>query len=147
MAKNLFNTRVKFEGLDELKDQLEGVSKAVQGRILANATKKGADIVRNEAKRRAPRRTGTLKRRGIVSRVLGRKVNHASSGVGFRKKYGAHGILVEFGTKPHYQPKHHFQHPGTEAQPFVEPAFDDKLDEVKETIAEELRKKILEEIK
>lgn len=37
--------------------------------------------------------------------------------------------LVEFGVRPHYQPKRKRMHPGFAPEPFIRPAYDEKKDE------------------
>lgn len=62
-------TTVKIEGLKDLQEALKEFSKATAGNILKRAVMAGGAEVADEAVRRAPKRTGTLKTEIKVSKA------------------------------------------------------------------------------
>lgn len=153
MAAKSFGVHVK--GGKELAADFARLENAVRGPLLANAAMAGAMVIESEAKRRAPRRTGTLIR-SIHSEVTEKDAVSAAAAVGTNVEYGPH---VEYGTGIHgprgteivIRPRRpggvlRFQigdriifarevrSPGMRPKPFLEPAFDDKQREASEAL-------------
>jgi len=119
MAKN----RTSYvEGADVLDHALKRVGDRATGLLLRDAVQKGADVIAEEAKRKAPRRSGALAE-GIHGEVVTSKQGQAVADVSFNKKQW-YGGLVEKGTK------------NMPAKPFIRPAFDEKADEAEEAVAD-----------
>ena len=116
-------------------------------RAMDQAMDLAVDIVAEDAKLRAPDKTGELKQ-SIGTRVAGKFAADTLTGV---VSAGApHALPVEDGTRPHViRPKHRralrfpviggpggfafakkVDHPGTAPKPFLEPALDSKADEI-----------------
>lgn len=54
------------------------------------------------------------------------------------KRHSSLGVLLEFGTAPHFQPKRGVMHPGAQAFPHMRPAFDSTKGVVVATLGREL---------
>lgn len=120
---------VKIEGGKELQDALRRVSASVAGEHLTAAAKEGAEIVRAEASRRAPRRTGKLAA-NIIAEVSLSQSDRAEISVGPSKE-AFYGMFVELGTK-HMAPR-----------PYLRPAIDESRAEVERAVHEALRRRLL----
>lgn len=130
-------TSVKIEGLEALRRQLRQLPEELQKKALGDAVAKGANLIRDEARVRAPFLTGMLKR-SIRSTRSVRRGSEAAAFVGVRRltkktlrKLGFKGDafywkFLEFGTSK--QP----------AQPFLRPAFDSKKEKAVEVIKQVL---------
>lgn len=103
------NTSLQVDGLAQLQAALRELPKTAQGSALADAVRAGANVIRDEAKSRAPRhagpyegkskgkkRPGTLKR-GIIVRLT-RRINegYVTASITTSKK-AWYGRLVEMG--------------------------------------------------
>lgn len=98
----------------------------IEGRLLANAVRAGARVVRKAAKARVPVKTGKLRDSLMVKKVRQRQSSSVLVIVGPKWPEGAHGHLVEFGTKH------------SAAKPFLRPAFDEKAGEALDKIGDTL---------
>ncbi len=114
-------------GFRELDRNLERMERAVAVRALVSATEKGAQIIADAAKMRAPRRTGKL------AESIGHKVTKRSrSFVQHKISPGVfYGGFVELGTK--HQP----------ARPFLRPALDESDNAAVDATAKDLWARIL----
>lgn len=117
-------------GLKELERDLQLLSRAENNQVKRKAVLAGARVIRDEARRRAPKRKGRLKRNIITRAVKGRP---DTAGVAVRqqgKKYSSKNAFywrfVELGTSK--QP----------AIPFMRQSFDTKIDEAAEAAGKEL---------
>ena len=134
-----FKRQFKVNGLKEMERSLKKLPDNLRDKALKNASAAGARVIRKEAIRLAPSRTGRLKDNIVVSRSFkqrGRRVRLKGAVViGIRgvSRYYAH--LVEFGFSR-----------GT-PQPFMRPAFDNKADEALRAIAKKLSKEIVKQAK
>lgn len=79
----MIETRLNFSGLMDLSDDLNRLSKAENRKVLRDATRAAATVVRDEAKKRAPRKTGRLAR-NIVVATLRERDGGIASGVHVR---------------------------------------------------------------
>jgi HK97 gp10 family phage protein len=112
----------------------------------------GAELVSVQAKTNAPKRTGQLANSVQAEPPTGQfTAGSLSASVGAGAPYSA---FVEFGTKPHiiraknkkvlrfpgagggFRFATQVHHPGTKAQPYLQPAVDGLADDVAEVIAE-----------
>jgi HK97 gp10 family phage protein len=121
MAASASSHKLEFtlQGREELKKQFNSVAEAVGTAKARTALKAGGLVIQNDAKRRAPYLTGTLRRSiamedgpGATEITIGTDVEYAG--------------FVEFGT---YK---------MAARPYLRPAFDENIPEVTRTIAEAL---------
>ncbi len=137
---------IKVDGIEGLEKNLNNIQDKISA-VLAPAAKAGADIIRDEARRRAPIMTGNL-RRGIISQITWDKGKSAAfAGAGMDKSMNE--TFVKFGQpqkraklseaktlkqlvkaptpKRYYYPS--AQEYGTKNMPansFMRPAFDSK---------------------
>ncbi|WP_081896665.1 MULTISPECIES: HK97-gp10 family putative phage morphogenesis protein [Burkholderia] len=125
---------VQILGLADLQADFLKLAKAQSTKALRRATVAGANVIRNEARGRAPKKTGKL-RRNIVSAALRQKdaPGVATAGVRVRSKGNAdspsnafYWRFVELGT----------QH--MKAEPFIRPAFDASLSQAEGAIRTEI---------
>jgi HK97 gp10 family phage protein len=114
-----------LEGADKLDAALKRIGDRATGLLLREAVQKGADIIAEDAKRRAPRKTGALAE-GIHAEITTSKQGQAVADVSYNKKATWYGGLVEKGTK------------NMPAQPYLRPALDEKAEEAEEAVAEYL---------
>lgn len=62
----MIDTKLDFSGLLDISGDLDALSKAENGRVLRNATRSAAAVIKDEAVRRAPKRTGKLAKNIVV---------------------------------------------------------------------------------
>ena len=125
---------MKIEGLKELNKKLGQLAPNIERKVLAKSVTEGARIVRDEAKRLVPIKTGTLKR-GIKYRRKPRQPRGSVVyQVGLAPK-AFYGMFVEFGTKK------------LAARPFLRPAFDGKISEAIAAMKQKMWAGILNETK
>lgn len=153
---------VKIELVGDLATMraFEGMKAGAQRKVTRPAVRAGASIVAKAAQANAKPsefedssgalrrsigiKTGTLKRQGQVFGVYA--VVGARKGEGDREHTDPRGVsvfrrpykydhLVEGGTKPHFAGKGGKQfHPGAEAKPFLEPAFEDNRVRIRDAV-------------
>ncbi len=112
-------------GLEKFESKLKELALTVQRKVLIQATRKGAELIRAEAEARAPRTTGKLSENIIV--VLRNSENTADEitvriGPSMKVFYG---LFEELGTA------HATGHP------FLRPAFDAKKDDALQITSQE----------
>lgn len=112
-----------FSDLLDLSEDLKVLSQAESGNVLRQATRASAAVFRDEARRRAPKRTGKLARNIVVVSQRTRN-GEATAGVHIRSKGKAsnrnnafYWRFVELGTS------------NMAPVPFIRPAYDAKQDE------------------
>lgn len=126
---------VKIEGGAELARKLAALETAVAGRVLAAAVESGALVVQNDAKARAPYKTGTL-RKSIHTQMGGGSATSAEADVGTdvpyarRIEYGFEGT-DERGRSYHQAPR-----------PYLRPALDENADRIQREIGDALRQAV-----
>lgn len=125
---------VTITGLDELQERMKDLSAGAQRRVLRRGLVKAANVVRQEARKRAPVRTGRLKR-GVRTKVTVRRDGLAVAQI-YPGRSARHGLFAERGTQPHViRPRtakvladgrtvygRTVQHPGQPARPWMKPA-------------------------
>ncbi len=134
------NITLKVEGLDKLQDKLKALDDAVAADMLEKAVLAGAKIVRDDASRRAPKRTGKLSE-SIEVEVKAKSRESVSVAVGPNKE-AFYGKFIELGhalvrgsKKAEKKVLGHVP-----ARPFLRPAIDENEANVKRVVAEELKK-------
>lgn len=156
MGKSFIEFEVK--GLREIEQALKRLPIELERKVLRRAVLAGAGVIRDEARRLAPVRTGAL-RQNIVARYHKRKNGLVRYDVGIRK--GRKGMdayyasMVEFGTSPHIiraKKKKALgvdgrfgsvvRHPGASARPFMRPAFDSKYNEAIDKVGQVVRRAV-----
>jgi HK97 gp10 family phage protein len=131
----------KIEGLDELKRDIQKGGSELKKEVKW-AMSNSVNVVKNSAQVAAPYKTGTL-RRSIYTDI---QDSGFKGIVGQDSNMASYGIGVEYGTRPHtiepvnkralywkgaLYPVRRVNHPGTAAHPFMQPALDDNIDNIK----------------
>ncbi|HBI09476.1 MAG TPA: hypothetical protein DDY57_04855, partial [Franconibacter pulveris] len=62
----MIDINLDFSGLDEIARDLETLSRAENNKVLRDATRAGAEVLREEVIQRAPERSGKLKKNVVV---------------------------------------------------------------------------------
>ncbi|MCW1844126.1 HK97-gp10 family putative phage morphogenesis protein [Prosthecomicrobium hirschii] len=131
-------------GDKELLNNLNAMARAFTGGVMDSVCKQAMAPLEAETKARARalRQPGPAPRGGHLDQ--GVAVAKQSVGgkrrvfwVGFKGRARKIAHLVEFGTKPHWQPKWRggWMHPGARAKPFMRSAFEAKKREVLDVFA------------
>ncbi len=144
----MIRARCVIVGMPEFKRRLAKLDSAAAGKALERAVRAGALPIRNEASRRAPKRTGTL-RRSIHIETLNVQPRSARVAIGTDLEYAA---IHEFGgvIKPkdpagwlRFQTYdggwHTVKLVHMPARPYLRPAFDTKKDEAAREMAAVLK--------
>lgn len=102
---------LKVTGLEDLDRRLSQLPRKMQTRVLGNATRAAARVIRDAAKRNVPKRTGALHRaikvkgKRLRSGTYVAKVGLDLSGHSTKKltdqQRGYYGLFLEFGTSPY----------------------------------------------
>lgn len=122
---------VTVDGLDDLVRKLTALSDALAGHVLKAAVSSGGLLVQNDAKRRAPFKTGTL-RRSIHSEVSGDR-DQATAEIGTDVPYAAR---LEFGFEgKDALGRTYHQSP----RPYLRPALDENADLAAREIGDALK--------
>ncbi len=133
---------LRLEGGPLLAKKLMEIDSRLRRKHLIAAVRAGARILRDEARARAPVRTGTL-RKSIVARLTRRKDTSVEIAVTFSKK-GWYGRHVEMG--------HAIVRGGkvvgfASPRPFLRPAFDEKKGEAEQAVVQMLYQRLMEDAK
>jgi HK97 gp10 family phage protein len=121
-----------IEGGAELARKLTALGEAVAGDVLAAALRSGGLLVEADAKRRAPYRTGTLRR--SIHTEVDAGGGQAEATVGTDVPYGAR---IEFGFEGKDALGRQYHQP---ARPYLRPALDENMDAAAREIGAALRK-------
>ncbi|QFH70989.1 HK97 gp10 family phage protein [Enterobacter sp. E76] len=130
----MIDYNLDFSGLQEIARDLELLSRAENNKVLRDATRAGAEVIKQEVIKKAPVRTGKLKNNIVVLTQKARRRGDIASGVHIRgvnprtgnsdntmkagnKRNAFYWRFVELGTS--HMPAH----------PFVRPAFDTRQEE------------------
>ncbi|MEB7063947.1 HK97 gp10 family phage protein [Escherichia coli] len=80
----MIETSLDFSGLGDLAKDLEALSRAENNKVLRDATRAGAEVLKEEVISRAPERTGKMKKNVVVMTQKSRRRGEISSGVHIR---------------------------------------------------------------
>ncbi|WP_370620700.1 HK97 gp10 family phage protein [Escherichia coli] len=80
----MIDISLDFSGLEAISRDLELLSRAENNKVLRDATRAGAEVLKDEVIARAPERTGKLKKNVVVLTQRSRKRGEISSGVHIR---------------------------------------------------------------
>ena len=120
---------VTIRGMKTLERRMKALADNTRGELLRQAALAGADVVREEAQRLAPKRTG----KGAANIETTAKLDSSSRAVadiGYDKKDAWHMLFQELGTKFH------------SAQPHLRPALDTKKGESMHEVGRVLKRGI-----
>lgn len=130
-------TQVNIPGAKEMETLLRKLPTKIGERVLTASLRKGAKIIKADAERRVPVKTGAHRADIVVRKVSFRKLNRlrgntraASVVIAFKKRSSRTAHLIEFGTSH------------SAAQPFMRPAVAAKGREAIGAIGKELGKRI-----
>ena len=118
-----------FSGLNDIAKDLEKLSRAENNKVLRDATRAGAEVLKAEVIDRAPNRTGKMRKNVVVVTQKSRRKGEISSGVhirGVNPKTGNSDNTMK-AKNPRNAFYWRFVEMGTvnmPAHPFVRPAFD-----------------------
>ncbi|WP_320720870.1 HK97-gp10 family putative phage morphogenesis protein [Enterobacter sp. 296B2] len=133
----MIDTRLDFSGLNDIAKDLEALSRAENNKVLRDATRAGAEVLKEEVIARAPVRTGKLKKNVVVVTQKSRRRGEISSGVHIR------GVSPRTGnsdnTMKANNPRNAFYWRFVEMgtvnmppHPFIRPAFDVRQEQATE---------------
>lgn len=80
----MISTNLDFSGLAGIAKDLETLSRAENNKVLRDATRAGAEVLKDEVEKRAPVKTGKLKKNVVVVTQKARRRGDISSGVHIR---------------------------------------------------------------
>lgn len=130
----MISTSLDFSGLADIAKDLETLSRAENNKVLRDATRAGAQVLKEEVENLAPVKTGKMKKNVVVVTQKGRRRGEITSGVHIRvvnpdtgnsdntmkadnPRNAFYWRFVELGTS------------SMPAHPFVRPAFDNRQEE------------------
>ena len=133
----MIDISLDFSGLEEISRDLELLSRAENNKVLRDATRAGAEVLKDEVVERAPERTGKLKKNVVVVTQKSRRRGEISSGVHIR------GVNPRTGNSDNTMKANNprnafywrFVEMGTAnmpAHPFIRPAFDVRQEQATE---------------
>jgi len=133
--------QISVTGGAEIARKLERLAGRTSGQILENAVVAGALLVANDAKQRAPYKTGNLRRSihvgGYATEDLGDGTDIGGN------KNSAHSAEVQVGTNVVYAAAQEYgTSRGVPAHPYLRPAFDEN----KEAVAEEIKAAVRDQL-
>lgn len=131
----MLNANLDFGDLLAISNDLKALSVVENRRVLNKATRAGANVVRDEARKRAPKRTGKLKRNIVTLSQKARGNNAAVSGVHIRGRNPKSGNSDNSmkADNPNNSYYWRFIEMGTSkmaAKPFIRPAFETKQQQI-----------------
>ncbi len=143
----MIDVNLDFSGLEDIARDLETLSRAENNKVLRDATRAGADVLKDEVANRAPVRTGKLKKNIVVVTQKGRKKGEITSGIHIR------GVNLQTGnsdnTMKTSDPRNAFYWRFVElgtvdmpAHPFVRPAYDTREEEVAKVVFDRMNSAI-----
>lgn len=143
----MIDINLDFSGLDEIARDLETLSRAENNKVLRDATRAGAEVLREEVIQRAPERTGKMKKNVVILTQKARRRGEISSGVHIR------GVNPRTGnsdnTMKANNPRNAFYWRFVElgtvnmpAHPFVRPAFDTSQEQAAQVAMERMNRAI-----
>ncbi|EGT4316085.1 hypothetical protein DOX48_22040 [Cronobacter malonaticus] len=143
----MIDINLDFSGLDEIARDLETLSRAENNKVLRDATRAGAEVLREEVIQRAPERSGKLKKNVVVLTQKSRRRGEISSGVHIRGRNMRTGNSDNSmkASDPRNAFYWRFVELGTvnmPAHPFVRPAFDTRQEQAAQVAMERMNRAI-----
>lgn len=143
----MIDINLDFSGLDEIARDLETLSRAENNKVLRDATRAGAEVLREEVIQRAPERSGKLKKNVVVLTQKSRRRGEISSGVHIRGRNMRTGNSDNSmkASDPRNAFYWRFVELGTvnmPAHPFVRPAFDTRQEQAAQAAMERMNRAI-----
>lgn len=149
---------LKIEGLADLHKVLQTLPEELEKKVLRNALRAGASVMKKAAQDQVPVESGAL-RKSIKVKTSARKGRYrlkANIVAGDKGAYYAH--MVEFGTAEHMikpakkkalsfggKPVEGVKHPGADPHPFMRPALDAATEASVEAFAASVRRRLTRE--
>lgn len=126
----------EIKGLEQLISKLNNLPEKLEKKVIRAAVRKGAILVRDKAREKAPVKTGTLKKSiKIRSNKVANGIISFKIGPTNDKKKGTdvfYGRFIEFGTSK------------MAAKPFMRPALDESETEVLNVVIDNIKSKLEE---
>ncbi|ELY4393285.1 HK97-gp10 family putative phage morphogenesis protein [Cronobacter sakazakii] len=143
----MIDINLDFSGLDEIARDLETLSRAENNKVLRDATRAGAEVLREEVIQRAPERSGKLKKNVVILTQKSRRRGEISSGVHIRGRNMRTGNSDNSmkASDPRNAFYWRFVELGTvnmPAHPFVRPAFDTRQEQAAQVAMERMSRAI-----
>ncbi|ELY2747536.1 HK97-gp10 family putative phage morphogenesis protein [Cronobacter sakazakii] len=143
----MIETSLDFSGLNDIANDLEALSRAENNKVLRDATRAGAEVLREEVIQRAPERSGKLKKNVVVLTQKSRRRGEISSGVHIRGRNMRTGNSDNSmkASDPRNAFYWRFVELGTvnmPAHPFVRPAFDTRQEQAAQVAMERMNRAI-----
>lgn len=143
----MIDIRLDFSALNDIAKDLELLSRAENNKVLRDATRAGAEVLKNEVQRRAPEKTGKLKRNVVVVTQKSKRKGEVSSGVHIRgtNSQGNNSNVKVKGNNSRNAYYWRFLELGTvkmPAVPFIRPAFDARENEAAEAAIRQMNQSI-----
>lgn len=133
----MIDISLDFSGLEEISRDLELLSRAENNKVLRDATRAGAEVLKEEVIARAPVRTGKLKKNVVVVTQKSRRRGEISSGIHIRGRNMRTGNSDN--TMKASDPRNAFYWRFVEMgtvnmppHPFIRPAFDVRQEQATE---------------
>ena len=133
----MIGTNLDFSGLNDIAKDLEALSRAENNKVLRDATRAGAEVLKADVIARAPVRTGKLKKNVVVVTQKSRRRGEISSGIHVRGRNMRTGNSDN--TMKASDPRNAFYWRFVEMgtvnmppHPFVRPAFDVRQEQATE---------------
>ncbi|MBG6243184.1 MAG: HK97 gp10 family phage protein [Candidatus Symbiopectobacterium sp. Dall1.0] len=130
----MIDFNLDFSGLNDIARDLEKLSRAENNKVLRDATRAGAEVLKAEVIDRAPVRTGKMRKNVVVVTQKSRRKGEISSGVhirGVNPRTGNSDNTMK-AKNPHNAFYWRFVEMGKvnmPSHPFVRPAFDTRQEE------------------
>ena len=133
----MIDISLDFSGLEEISRDLELLSRTENNKVLRDATRAGAEVLKDEVIERAPERTGKLKKNVVVVTQKSRRRGEISSGIHIRGRNMRTGNSDN--TMKASDPRNAFYWRFVEMgtvnmppHPFIRPAFDVRQEQATE---------------
>lgn len=142
---------VEMAGLTAVQVKLNNLPKKVAFRILRNAVRKGAVIIRNAAKAnlqaKTTKKTGNLLKSIVIKEKIAKRGEAVISRIITKRPEGSHAHLIEFGHVSAYKHGKYGDLKFVPARPFMRPAYEANRQKVIDEIAKVLGERIAQEAK
>lgn len=128
----------ELDGMGQLLRRINEMGEQIESEVEKEALIEGAKIIRASGEAKAPMLTGNLKANIVISKVKDGKIH-----IGPDQQGDAfYGYFLEFGRSAGTKrtgKKKGYNYPAMPAHPFMQPAFEENIGEVKEEMAKVIR--------